>query len=146
MSPQDWIKTYTESLLDITVDGKLSGSKSSHHEQTSAETSKRALKTKLLCNLDQTAGGSLSWKTLGLVDFAQHGISRLRDGGGGETSDESGSQVDGGLESIGGGLLVDALVDQLGDLLVHDELGHRIRNPEHVRKQNDSGTLALVNF
>jgi len=115
--------------LDVTVDGELTGGQSTNHEKTGAETSIAATDTKLLTDLDQSAGGSLTRETLGLVDLGKHGVSGLRDNGGGETSDETRSQVDSGLCSIRGSVLVDnGLVDCFGSLLVDNELGHGVRN------------------
>ena len=105
-------------------------SKSSNHEQTGWETGERTLKTKLLGDCDQTAGDALARKTLGLVDLAQHGIGGLRDNGSGHTGNETRSQVDGGLHSVGGLALVNVSVDGLSDLLVDDELGHGVWDPE----------------
>jgi hypothetical protein len=100
-----------------------------NHDETSTNTSIRATETELAGNLDQTAGGALSWQTLGLVDLAQHGVSRLGDEGGGETGNETRSQIDGGSHAGGDGILVELLVGELGDLLVDDELGHGVWNP-----------------
>merc|ERR1712093_433930 len=116
----------SKSLLDVTVDSELTGSKSSNHEQTGWETGERTLKTKLLGDCDQTAGDALARKTLGLVDLAQHGIGGLRDNGSSHTSNETRSQVDGGLHSVGGLALVNVSVDGLSDLLVDDEFGHGV--------------------
>lgn len=63
---------------------------------------------------------------LGLVDLGEHSISWLGDNGSGETSGQTGGQVDTGLGEIGGGGLVNNSVDGLGDLLEDDELGHGV--------------------
>lgn len=89
-------------------------------------------KTKLLGDLDQTGSGALTRHTLGLVDLGEHGVGGLRDDGGGETGNETRAKVDGGLHTGGGSALVNALVDGLGDLLVNDELGHGVGNPESM--------------
>ncbi len=107
----------------------LSDALLTNHEQTSTNTSVGTLKTKLLSNLDQTAGGSLSWETLCLVDLAQHGIGRLRDERSSKTSNETGAEVDGGLQSIRSGRLVQLLPGELSNLLVDDELSHGIWDP-----------------
>jgi len=103
-----------------------------NHEKTSPNTSERAPKTKLLGDLDQTASGTLSWKTLSLVNFAQHGVGGLGNGSGSETSHETRTKVNDGLHSIGGLALVHSLVDGLSDLLVNNELGHGVWNPENL--------------
>lgn len=87
-------------------------------------------KTKLLGNLDQTGSGALTRCALGLVDLGQHGVGGLRNESGSETGNETGTKVDAGLHTRGGGGLVDALVDGLGNLLVNDELGHGVGDPE----------------
>lgn len=122
----------TNNTLDITVDGELTGGKSTNHEQTSANTTVRATETEFLGDLDQAGGGALTGSALGLVDLGEHGVGGLGDDGGGETGDETGAQVDGGLEAVGGGLLVEGLPDGLGNLLVDDELGHSVRNPAEI--------------
>jgi len=118
----------TEGLLDVSVDGELTGSEGTDHEETGTETGEGSLESELLGDLDETGGGSLSWKTLGLVDLGEHGIGWLGDNGSGETSNQTGTQVDTGLSEIGGGGLVDNSVDSLRDLLVDDELGHGVWN------------------
>lgn len=116
-------------LIELTVDGELEGSQGTNHEQTSADTSVRATETKLFADLDQAGGGALTGQALGLVDLGQHGVGGLRDDGGGETGNQTGAQVDGGLHALGHGALGLDLVDGLGDLLVDDELGAGVRNP-----------------
>ena len=83
----------------------------------------------LLGDLDQTGSGALTGETLSLVDLGEHGVGGLGDEGGSETGDETGTKVDGGLETGRGGVLVDRLVDSLGNLLVNDELGHGVGDP-----------------
>jgi hypothetical protein len=100
-----------------------------NHEQTSTDTSIATPETKLLGDLDQSAGGSLSRQTLCLVDLAQHGISRLGDDSCGETGNKTRAKVDGGLHSVREGGFVDSLIDRFGDLLIHDELGHGVWDP-----------------
>lgn len=117
----------TDGLLDVTVDGELTGSKGTDHEETGTDTTVRALDTELLGDLDETAGGALTGSTLGLVDLGKHGVGGLGDKGGGETGDETGTEVDGGVHAARGGGLVNVVgVDVLGDLLVDDELGHGV--------------------
>lgn len=53
--------TLTKSLLDVTVNGELTSSKTTDHEQTRGKTSERATKTELARNLDETGGGALAW-------------------------------------------------------------------------------------
>lgn len=57
------------SYLNITVDGELTGGQGTNHEETSTDTSEATTKTKLLSNLDQSAGRSLTGETLCLVDL-----------------------------------------------------------------------------
>lgn len=88
--------------------------------------------TELLGDLDQAGSGALTRQTLGLVDLGEHGVGGLRNEGGSETGDETGTKVDAGLHTGRGSALVNALVDGLGDLLVNDELGHGVGNPESM--------------
>jgi len=104
--------------LEGTVDGELSSSDGTDHEETSTDTTEGSTETELTSDLDETAGGRLTWKTLGLVDLGKHGVGWLGDDGGGETSDETGSEVDDSLGSTGGSGFVNALPGSLGDLLV----------------------------
>jgi hypothetical protein len=111
--------------LDVTVNGELTSSQSTNHEETSRKTAEAATKTKLLRDLDESAGGALTWETLGLVDLAEHSIGGLRDDSGGETGDQAGAKVDSGVHGVGRSGLVDkVLVDGFGDLFVDNELGH----------------------
>jgi hypothetical protein len=117
-------------LLDVTVDGELTGGQGADHEKTGTDTTVRATETELLGNLDETAGGALTGLTLGLVDLGKHGVGGLGHKGGSETGNETGTKVDGGVHAAGGGGLVDVVgVDVLGDLLVDDELGHGVGDP-----------------
>jgi hypothetical protein len=116
----------------LTVDGELTGSQSTDHEETGTDTRVRSTETELLGDLDQTGGGSLSGKTLALVDLGQHGVSGLGDDGGSETGNETGRQVVDSLHAVGGLGLVDDLVDGLVDLLEDDELGHGVGNSDEV--------------
>jgi hypothetical protein len=102
----------------------LTSSERTNHEQTSTKTAERATETKLLSDLDQSAGGALTRKTLGLVDLGKHGVSWLGDDGGSETSHQARAQIDDGLHTIRGGGLVHALIESLGNLLVDNEFGH----------------------
>ena len=122
----------TKRLLDVTVDGELTSSEGTDHEETGTDTAVRATETELLGDLDQTAGGALTGLTLGLVDLGQHGVSGLGDDGGGETGDETGAEVVDGLHAVGGLALVDEGVDSLVDLLEDDELGAGVGDPFHV--------------
>jgi hypothetical protein len=117
-------------LLDVTVDGELTGGQGTDHEETGTDTTVRALKTELLGDLDEAAGGALTRKSLGLVDLGKHGVGGLGNEGGGETGNETGTEVDGGVHATRGGGLVNVVgVDGLGDLLVDDELGHGVGDP-----------------
>lgn len=86
--------------LDVTVDGELTSSQSTNHEETSTNTGVAATETKLFGDLEESAGGAFTRETLGLVDLGKHGISRLRNNGGSETSDQTRAQVDNGLGAI----------------------------------------------
>jgi len=117
-------------LLDVTVDGELTGGQGTDHEETGTDTAVRALDTELLGDLDETAGGALTRKSLGLVDLGKHSVGGLGDEGGGETGDETGTKVDGGVHASRGSGLVNVVgVDGLGDLLVDNELGHGVGDP-----------------
>ena len=105
----------------------------SYHEQPGTDTSVASAQAEFLGNLDQTAGRALSWKALGLVDLAEHGVRWLGDNGSGETGHEARAQVDDGLHSVGSLRFVDALINGFNDLLVDDELGHRVGDPERRR-------------
>lgn len=118
----------TEKTLDVTVDGELTGSDGTNHEETSTNTGEAALETKLLGDLDQTAGGALTGETLGLVDLGKHGVGGLGDDGSSETSKETSTKVDTSLTTVGEGVLVDNSEDGLRELLESDELGHGVRN------------------
>ena len=128
---KQWSRGSFEShLLDVTVDGELTGGQSTNHEQTGADTRVGATDTELLGDLDETAGGALTRESLGLVDLGKHGVGGLGDDGGGETGNETGTEVDGGVGAGRGSGLVDVVgVDGLSDLLVDDELGHGVRDP-----------------
>jgi hypothetical protein len=118
----------TKSLLDVRVDGELEGSQSTNHEQTGSDTGVGSLEAELLSDLDETAGGSLTRQAGGLVDLREHSVGGLGHDGGGETGDQTSAQVGDGL---GGGshvLLGEGGEDGGGGLLVHDELGHGVRN------------------
>jgi hypothetical protein len=118
-----------QGFLDIAIDGELTSSESSDHEETGADTRVGSAETELLGNLDQTGSGSLSGKTLALVNLRQHSVGGLGDNGGGETGDETGGQVVDGLHARRGLGLVDNLVNGLVDLLEDDELGHGVWDP-----------------
>ena len=120
----------TESLLQVTVDGELTGSEGTDHEETGSNTGERTTDTKLLGDLEEAGGGALTGETLGLVDLGKHGVGGLRDDGGGETGNETGTQVDGGLETVGEGLLGPGAESGLGNLLEDDELGHGVGDPD----------------
>jgi len=104
-------------FLDVAIDGELTSSESSDHEETGTDTRVGSADTELLGDLDQTRGRSLSGQTLALIDLGQHGVGGLGDDGGGETGDETRGQVVDGLHAVGGLGLVDDLVDGLVDLL-----------------------------
>lgn len=107
----------------------MAGGDSTNQDETSTNTTKAALESEFLGNLDQAGDGSFTWKALGLVDLAKHSIGRLGDNSSGETSDKTRAQVDRSLGTIGEGLLVELAVHSFRDSLENDELGHGVRNP-----------------
>lgn len=133
----------TEDTLDVTVDGKLTGSKGTNHEETSADTGVRAAQTEFLADLDEARDSALAGETLGLVDLGEHGVGGLGNKGSSETSDQTGTKVDTSLGAVGEGLLVNRAVDHLGDLLEDDELGHGVRDPVREPRQRN---LQRYNF
>ena len=122
-------------LLDVTVDGELTSSQGTKHEETGTDTAVRTAETELLGDLDQTGGGTLTRLALGLVDLGKHGVGGLGDDGGGETGDETRAQVVVSLHAGGGLALVDDLVDGLVDLLEDDELGDSVGDPISLSAQ-----------
>lgn len=122
----------TESLLDVTVDGELTGGDTTDHDQTGRETSEGTTETKLTSDLDETADGTLTRGSLGLVDLGKHGVSGLGDDGSSETGKETSSEVDSGLGTVGHLGLVELSEDQLRELLESDELGDGVRDPVEV--------------
>ena len=105
------------------------------HEQSGANTRVRPSQAQLLCDLDQSGGGALSRCALGLVDLAEHGVCGLGNERSSETSNETGAEVDSGVHAARRSRLVDKVgVDVLGDLLVHDELGHGVWDPSITRE------------
>lgn len=121
-------------LLNVTVDGELTGGQGTDHEETGTDTTVRALDTELLGDLDETAGGALTGSGNGLVDLGKHGVGGLGNDGGGETGNETGTKVDGGVHAgRGSGLVNEVGVDGLGDLLVDDELGHGVGDPVNCK-------------
>lgn len=128
-----WMLEIESYLLDVTVDGELTGGQGTDHEETGTDTTVRALKTELLGDLDEAAGGALTRESLGLVDLGKHGVGGLGNEGGGETGNETGTEVDGSVHATGGGGLVNVVgVDGLGDLLVDHELGHGVGDPGNL--------------
>lgn len=121
-----------EGLLQVTVDGELTGSEGTDHEETGTNTTVRATDAELLSNLDQAGGGALSGKTLGLVDLGKHGVGGLGDNGSGETSNETRAEVSNSLHAVGEVLLGELAEDSLGNLLEDDELGHGVRDPARL--------------
>ncbi|TKW49736.1 hypothetical protein CTA1_5092 [Colletotrichum tanaceti] len=114
----------TEGLLEVAVDGELTGSEGTDHEETGTDTGVGAADAELLGDLDEAGGGAFSGETLGLVDLGEHGVGGLRDDGGGETGNETRAEVDGCLGTVGEGVLGVLAEDGLRDLLEDDELGH----------------------
>ena len=112
--------------LDVSVDGELASSQCTNHEQSSTNTCIAAPEAELLSDLNQSACGTLTRKTLGLVDLGQHSVGRLRNESRGKASNQTRAQVDDGLGAVGRSVLVDRSVDLLCNLLVDDELGHSV--------------------
>jgi len=119
-------------LLDITIDGELTGGKSTDHEKTGTNASIAATEAELLSNLNQTGSGALSGSTLGLVNLGQHGVGGLGHESGGETGNETRAEIDGGQGTAGGIGLVNVAEYEFRDLLEDDELGHGVRDPTCV--------------
>ena len=134
----------TEDTLDVTVDGELTGSDGANHEETSTDTGVGAAQAKLLTDLHQTGDSALTGFTGGLVDLGKHGVGGLGDDGGGETGNQTGTEVDTGLGAVGEGVLVDGLVDGLGDLFENDELGHGVGDPVRRRVSAISPLISIV--
>ena len=147
----------------LTVDGELTSSDSTNHEETrsgklanvfirkkkkktrtvvrnlpSTNTSVGASETKFLTDLGKAGDGTLTRSTRGLVDLGKHSVGGLRDDGSGETSNQTGAQVNGSLGAVGEGVLVDGAVDRLRDLLEDDEFGHGVGDPK------DGGEVSLT--
>lgn len=99
----------------------------------STNTSVATSETKLLTNLDKTGDGTLTRSAGGLVDLGKHSVGGLRDNGGGETGDQTGAKVNGGLGAVGESVLVEVAVDSFRDLLEDDKLGHGVGDPAIVR-------------
>lgn len=98
------------------------------HKQAGANPRIASANAEFFGNLDQPASGTLTWKSLCLVDFAQHGISRLRDDCRGETGHETGAKIYDRGHPVRCRRFVDLLVDQFRHFFVNDEFRHRIRN------------------
>lgn len=143
--PVETIRTSgAEGLLEITIDGELEGSKGADHEETGADTRVRAPDAELLADLDQAGSGALAGSTLGLVDLAKHGVGRLGDDGGSETSGKTRAKVDNGLHAVGEVLLGEDTESSLSDLLVDDELGHGVGDPRYQCEQKGLGDSILA--
>lgn len=119
-----------EHLLDVTVDQELASSKGTDHDKTSGHTGEETGNTELTSHLDEPRGGRLAGGALGLVDLRQEGVGGLRDNGGGQTSDKTGSKVKTSELSTSKRVLglASGLEDLLDGDLVDGELGHGIRN------------------
>jgi hypothetical protein len=126
------IAVLTKSLLDVTVDGELTGGQTTDHEQSGGQTSERAAKTKLASDLDQSAHGALAGRTLGLVDLGEHSVGRLRNDSGTETGKKTRSKVDTGLGAARELRLVGVAEDDLGNLLESGKLGDGVGNSVRV--------------
>ena len=137
----------SQSLFEIAIDGKLTSRQRTHHKQTSTKTAEGATETKLLGNAKESAGRALTWSTLGLVNFGEHGVGGLGNDGSCKTGNQTGTKVDGSLHARAGLLLVKhVLVGKFGDLLVNDEFGHGVGDllEEDGTKARVEGTDALL--
>jgi hypothetical protein len=133
-------------LLEITIDGELTGGEGTDHEETGTNTGVRTTETKLLTDLDETRDSALTGETLGLVDLGKHGVGGLRNNGGGETGNQTRAKVGNSLHTVGEVLLRELAEDSLRDLLVDDELGHGVRDllEENGSKSGVESTDTLV--
>lgn len=97
-------------------------------------------------NASESGDGSLSGLSLGLVHSGEEGVGGLRDGGGGETSDETGSKVVSGLLSTGelSGLLVGEGAELLEGNLVDGEPEGKRRSDELERRVERGGDDELT--
>lgn len=123
------MKRLTESLLDISVDSKLTGREAANHEQTCGKTSERTAEAKLTCNFDEAGDDALARQALCLIHLGQHSIGRLRDNRSSEASDKTRSQVDTRLGAIRQGRLVQLGEDCFRNLLKCNKLRDGIRDP-----------------
>jgi hypothetical protein len=99
----------------------LTGGQTTNHEQSGGQ-------TRLSSDLDQSAHGTLTGRTLGLVDLGEHGVGRLRNDGSTETGEKTRSEVDTGLGTARELGLVGVAEDDFGDLLEGGELGDGVGN------------------
>ena len=106
----------------------MTSGQTTNHEQSGGQTSERAAKTKLAGDLDQSAHGALTRRTLGLVDLGEHSVGRLRNDGSTETGEKTRSKVDTGLGAARELGLVGVAEDDFGDLLEGGELGDGVGN------------------
>lgn len=110
----------------------MASGKTTNHEQSGGETRETAAKTKLASDLDQSADGALTRRTLGLVDLGEHGVGGLGNDGGAETGEETRSKVDTSLGTARELRLVGVAEDDLGNLLEGSELGNSVGNSVRV--------------
>ena len=122
----------TKRLLDVAVDGELTGGQTTNHEQPCGQTGEAATKTKLASDLDQPAHGALTRRTLGLVDLGEHSVGRLGNDGSAETGEKTRSEVDTGLGAARKLGLVGVAENDFGNLLEGGELSDGIGNSVSV--------------
>ena len=97
----------TKSLLDLTVDTELQGRKGTDHDKTRLETREETTHTEFLRQLEETATRRLTGRGLGLVHLRQQRVSRLRDRGSGETSNQTRARLNTGASvEVSSGLLL----------------------------------------
>lgn len=121
----------TKRLLDVTVDGELTGGETTDHEQPCGQTREAATEAKFSGDLDQSAHGTLTGGTLGLVDLGEHSVGRLRNDSGAETGEQTRTKVDTSLGAVRELRLVGVAEDDFGNLLEGSKLCHGVGNSVH---------------
>jgi hypothetical protein len=111
-------------------DGELTSGESTNHDATSTETvDAELLEASFTSEVDEAGHGGAGATSVGaLVDEGQEGISRVRDDGSGNTSNNTRSEGGEELGTFGGGLEVDVGggADGFLGLALNGELGHGV--------------------
>lgn len=111
-------------------DGELTSGEGTNHDATSAETvDAELLEASFTGEVDEAGESGASTTSVGaLVDEGEKSISRVRDDGSGNTSNNTGGQGSEELGTFGGGLEVDAGggADPFLGLALDGELGHGV--------------------